>query len=225
MKGDGNNTINKYQAYIRAILAWGADQSLIPLNPWRDYKRLTVQKKIVNTTIEKVQKVYVNMPDWLQWAVKTAYALSLRPGHVELFSLLWAAFDWRRGVVFVRQGKSGRIKTVYPPAQYLEEAYARFQEDAKAGIPLVCHREGRRVLSYRGAWASAIKKAGLPHFRMYDIRHVAATEMLAGGADLAAVSAQLGHSSITTTGNVYAHVTAGSQQRAAALMPGIDKKI
>ena len=222
-KGDGNNTINKYQAYIRAILAWGADQSLISHNPWRDFKRLTVQKKIVTTSIANIQAAYVHMPDWLQWAVKTLYALSLRPGHVELFGLLWTAFDWRRGVVFVRQGKSGRIKTVYPPALYLDEAYMRFQEDMKSGIALVCHREGKRVLSYREAWSAAIKKAGLPHFRMYDVRHVAATEMLAGGADLAAVSAQLGHSSITTTGTVYAHVTAGSQQRAAALMPVLGK--
>ncbi len=54
--------------------------------------------------------------------------------------------------------------------------------------------------------------------RPYDIRHIAATEMLARGADLAAVAAQLGHSNVATTGGSYAHVTAGSQTRAAALM-------
>ena len=57
--------------------------------------------------------------------------------------------------------------------------------------------------------------------RPYDIRHIAATEMLARGADLAAVAAQLGHSNVATTGGTYAHVTAGSQARAAALMPSI----
>ena len=88
----------------------------------------------------------------------------------------------------------------------------------------MCHRGGKKVLSYKEAWATAIKKAGIPHFRMYDVRHVSASEMLARGADLAAVSAQLGHSSVATTGSVYTHVTPGSQQRAAALMPGVDKK-
>jgi len=33
VRGTGNNTINKYQALIRAILAWGADQELIARNP------------------------------------------------------------------------------------------------------------------------------------------------------------------------------------------------
>ena len=35
-QGTGNNTIYKFQAYIRAILAWGVDQDLIHINPWRD---------------------------------------------------------------------------------------------------------------------------------------------------------------------------------------------
>lgn len=185
-------------------------------------EHFSIQKKIVTTTIADVQAVYQHLPEWMQWAVKTLYALSLRPGLVELFGLMWNSFDWRRGVVFVRQGKSGRIKTVFPPEVYLEEAYQRYQEDMGNGIPYVCHRNGIKVLSYRGTWESAVKKAGVHPFRMYDVRHVAATEMLAGGADLAAVSAQLGHSSVATTGNVYAHITVGSQQRAASLMPAIE---
>ncbi len=65
------------------------------------------------------------------------------------------------------------------------------------------------------------KKAGFEGMgiRPYDIRHVAASEMLANGADLAAVSAQLGHSSVITTGTFYAHVTVGSQQKASTMLP------
>lgn len=222
--GSGNNTINKYQAYIRAILAWGVDQQLISINPWRDYKRLPIKKALVATNIIQIRMVYDQAEDWLKWAIKTMYALSLRPGQVELFGLTWTAFDWRRKVVRVIQGKTGRVKTVYPPAVYLEEAYARCQDDMKAGIPLVCHRAGKRVLSYKEAWKKAVKDAGLPHFPMYHIRHAAATEMLANGADLAAVAAQMGHSTITTTANTYAHVTPSGQKQAAALMSSIDDK-
>ena len=38
---------------------------------------------------------------------------------------------------------------------------------------------------------------------MYALRHIAASEMLARGADLAAVAAQLGHKNLTTTGAFY----------------------
>jgi integrase len=102
------------------------------------------------------------------------------------------------------------------------QAFDRYTADREAGIEYVCHRNGRRILNYRKGWETALRAAGLPHFPMYNIRHVAASEMLAAGADLAAVSAQLGHSNAHTTGTFYAHVTAGSQQRAATLLPPIE---
>ncbi|MDR3361807.1 MAG: tyrosine-type recombinase/integrase [Desulfovibrio sp.] len=218
-RGVTNNTINKAQAYIRAILSWSADQELISRNPWRDFRRLPVVRKICTTSLDDVYKIWKSAPEWLQWAIATCFALSLRPGRKELFSLLWTAFDWRRGCVVVRQGKSGALKTVFPPLQYLETAGERHVEDARDGITYVCHRNGLKVQDYRASWDAAVKRAGIPHIPMYHIRHVAASEMLARGADLAAVSAQLGHSTVSTTGTFYAHVTSGGQQRAAAMLP------
>lgn len=220
-KGTGNNTINKFQAYVRAILAWGVDQDLIHLNPWRDYKRLKVIRPVLGASVEDLRRLYPELPEYLQWAVKTAFFLALRPGQVELFGLTWDAFNWRRGVVIVRQGKSGRLKTVVPHPAYMREARGHYEVDMAAGIPWVCHRgNGLRVLNFRTAWNLACKRAGVM-LRPYDIRHIAATEMLARGADLAAVAAQLGHSNVATTGGTYAHVTAGGQARAAELMPGL----
>lgn len=222
-RGSGNATINKMQAYIRAILAWGVDQQLIRLNPWRDYKRLPVKKMEITATLDDFQQILQFCPAWLRWALATAYALAMRPGHVELFSLTWSSFNWRHGYVQYAQGKSGRIKRVVPPPAYWEEAKRRFEEDAAAGIPWVCHRLGRQVNNYRSAWERAKNKAGYGGrcIRPYDIRHAAASEMLAAGADLAAVAAQMGHASIQTTATTYAHVTPGGQKRAAALMPGL----
>ena len=191
------------------------------INPWRDYRRLKHNRPIIRARVEDLQQLYPFLPEYLQWAVKTAFFLALRPGQVELFSLTWDAFDWRRGLVVIRQGKSGRIKTVVPHPAYMAEAKIRCERDTAAGNPLVCHRgNGQKVLSFKTAWLNACKRAGV-HMRPYDIRHIAATEMLARGADLAAVAAQLGHSNVATTGGTYAHVTPGSQARAVALMPGL----
>lgn len=222
-RGSGNATINKMQAYIRAILAWGVDQQLIRLNPWRDYKRLPTKKTENTTSLADFQNILQFCPDWLRWALATAYALAMRPGQVELFSLTWAAFNWRHGYVQYAQGKSGRIKRVVPPPAYWQEALRRFEEDTADGVPWVCHRLGRKVNNYRSAWERAKKRAGYAGrcIRPYDIRHAAASEMLAAGADLAAVAAQMGHASIQTTATTYAHVTPGGQKRAATLMPDL----
>lgn len=224
-RGTSNNTINKYQAYIRAILAWGVDQELISLNPWRDFKRLKTKKYEFKATFDQFRKILEVAPDWLSWALLTAYALSLRPGQKELFSLPWTAFKWRYGYVLVpHQGKTNRPKKVIPNSKYWNQAQKRYAQDKLKNIIWVCHRNGNQIKDYRYGWHKALKDAGLSGsgIRFYDIRHISATEMLARGADLAAVSAQLGHSNTHTTAVTYVHVLPEAQVRAANLLPDFE---
>lgn len=66
------------------------------------------------------------------------------------------------------------------------------------------------------AWLPAIAAAGLTNKpRIHDLRHTHASWLIAAGVDLLTVQRRLGHESITTTADRYAHVLAG-QQRAAA---------
>ncbi len=58
-------------------------------------------------------------------------------------------------------------------------------------------------------------KAGLPHFRLHDLRHFMATEMLDGGVPIAVVSSRLAHARTSTTLNVYAHAVPGGDRIAA----------
>jgi integrase len=55
-----------------------------------------------------------------------------------------------------------------------------------------------------GVFRRLLKKAGLPHHRVYDLRHTYASLLLAEGAPITYVSAQLGHSSPATTLRYYA---------------------
>ena len=68
-----NNTINHYQAYTQMILAWGADQELIVRHPWRDFKKLKVSKPVIQARLEDLIRLYPYLPEYLQWAAKTAF--------------------------------------------------------------------------------------------------------------------------------------------------------
>jgi len=65
--------------------------------------------------------------------------------------------------------------------------------------------------------------AGLPPIRLHDLRHGAASLMLAAGVDLKVVSETLGHSTLGLTADtytsVYTEVAAEAAERAAALVP------
>lgn len=61
-----------------------------------------------------------------------------------------------------------------------------------------------------------IEKAGLPRIRFHDLRHTHASHLLAAGTNIKVVSERLGHSSVSFTLDVYAHVMPGQQADAAA---------
>lgn len=59
---------------------------------------------------------------------------------------------------------------------------------------------------------------GLGHWHPHELRHSAASLLIAQGVPLKVVSEMLGHSSITVTADVYAHVLAPARDEAAAAM-------
>ncbi|HEV3312900.1 MAG TPA: tyrosine-type recombinase/integrase [Chloroflexota bacterium] len=62
---------------------------------------------------------------------------------------------------------------------------------------------------------SALSKATLPHMRLHDLRHTAATLMLTEGIHPKVVQEMLGHSNITLTLATYSHVLPTMQREAA----------
>jgi integrase len=67
----------------------------------------------------------------------------------------------------------------------------------------------------------ARRSAGLEHFRLHDLRHFMATEMLAAGVPIATVSQRLSHARASTTLNVYAHAIPGGDEAAAETLASI----
>ncbi|HEY3546886.1 MAG TPA: tyrosine-type recombinase/integrase [Propionicimonas sp.] len=65
--------------------------------------------------------------------------------------------------------------------------------------------------------------AGLPRISPHGFRHGAATIMVARGAHMRVVAAQLGHANPALTARVYAHVVPESQQAAADLLDRVAK--
>ena len=65
------------------------------------------------------------------------------------------------------------------------------------------------------------KQLDLNHVRLHDLRHFAATRLIAAGVPVRTVSGRLGHANPSTTLTVYAHFLEASDQAAAAVMGGL----
>ena len=113
------------------------------------------------------------------------------------------------------------------------EAHHRRQDEARAEWGQAWQESGKVFTREDGsalhpdhvtdAFARLAYGAGLPPIRLHDLRHGAATLMLAGGADMKLVQALLRHSSLAITADTYTsvlpEVAREAAQAAAALVP------
>jgi len=79
-----------------------------------------------------------------------------------------------------------------------------------------CHSDGSpylpRTISH--CWFKLTHRCGLDGIRLHDARHSHATLMLKNGTSPKVIQERLGHSSFSTTMNLYAHVSPGMQKQA-----------
>lgn len=88
---------------------------------------------------------------------------------------------------------------------------------------LFCGRLGNRLDTRRlyELHCRALKEAGLEHIRFHDLRHTFATLLLEKGENIKTIQELLGHKDISTTLNIYAHVTQKMKAANATRVEGI----
>jgi integrase len=73
----------------------------------------------------------------------------------------------------------------------------------------------RRNNLHRRSYKPLLKRAGLPNFRLYNLRHTFATLMFDNREQLKLVSEMLGHASVKQTADTYTHVSPTMHREAA----------
>ena len=66
-----------------------------------------------------------------------------------------------------------------------------------------------------------IRKYGLRKIRFHDIRHTCASLLLSNGIPMKQIQIWLGHSTFSTTADIYAHLDFSAQEQSAAAMSGM----
>jgi integrase len=171
-------------------------------------------------------------------------SLGLRRG--EALGLRWDDIDFEEGILTVRQAMryeagrvfAGEVKTpksrrsVNVPDELLRvlkaHRAAQADERLKAGelwvdSGLVFTTELGHAVDPRNIghdFNKLCEAAGLDHWRPHELRHSAASLMLAAGVPIEVVSNVLGHASIRMTADVYGHILAPQRQAAADAVAG-----
>jgi integrase len=131
----------------------------------------------------------------------------------EILSLRWRDVDTVKGFILIGDSKSGRSRKI-PMNGAVFEALASLKQSGE--FVFQNGSTDSHVLDVKTAFHGACRRAkkdpedekdpGIQGLRFHDLRHTAASRMVAAGIDLVTVSKILGHSSITMTMR-YAHPT------------------
>jgi len=236
-------TVNRYLGYLRAVFKFGIAQGLTTKNPLAAWRKTPERKKDMHLTVEDLRRIITSGEPHLAWALEVEWNLGTRPGVTELFTVKWADVDFNALTVHVRGTKTGgsdrlvsitsdfRARLLIMQQERRQEFEVLRQKPPRKGkkprhIPaestFLIEYKGHPIKQLRRSLETACKRAGITyHVRPYDVRHLFASAMLQGGADLAAVSAHLGHSDISTTQKHYYHLLKGEKERAVSLLPSI----
>ncbi len=232
---------------LSSALKHAVQLQLIARNPAEAVKPPKAKKTTITTLTVEQSGVLLNAIRGkpVYWPVLIALTTGMRRG--EILALRWKNVDFENKTVRVveslEQSKKGirfkapkteRTRAIILPDYAVEELKTlkekQAEELAELSITqtqetLVCCRYDGELLwptSVTHEFIKAIRKlSDLPRIRFHDLRHSHATQLLAAGIHPKIAQERLGHSTITTTLDLYSHVTDTMQNDAASKLDAV----
>lgn len=214
-----STTRSRYLSYLKIVFQFAVDHEYMTKNPLKLWKKPKEKARQCMLSVDDLIRIKAKASPHLRWAIEVAFNLGVRPGKSELLALTWGHVDWQNCLVKVYATKTKSWRDVHITPAFLE----RLKEmRTRAQTDYLVEYKGKPMNKIRRSFKTACKKAKITYpVTMYDIRHLYATTIISKKGDVAAVSAQMGHSSVDMTYNVYYHMLSGEKQRAVALLPSL----
>jgi integrase len=234
---------------LSSALARAVGQQVLARNPADAFKKRlpkVERKEMATLTVEQSARLLDAIAhSRVYWPTLIALATGMRRG--EILALRWRNVDLDRGSLRVMESleqtktgirfkapKTEKTRAITLPAFAIEELRRLKRQQAeellKLGVrqtsdTLVCGRadgQPHSPLSLTYEFARFVgRMKELPRLRFHDLRHSHATQLLASGVHPKIAQERLGHSTISTTLDLYSHVSDTMQTDAAARLDAV----
>jgi integrase len=148
-------------------------------------------------TEAEIRRVISHLPDHLQDFTLFAYISGMRRGEVQ--SLRWSDVHSDTITLRAAESKNGEGRTIPLEGELADliERRRNARQVQRGGTIVLAehifHRDGEPIASFRKAWASACRFAGVPGRLFHDLRRCAARNLLAAGVPQAVAMKITGH--------------------------------
>ena len=179
----------------------------------------TIGRALTEEDKQRLLKTAVMRPEWETAYLAAILCLNTTARGCELKGLQWSDIDLFQRTITIRKTKTAAGERMIPLTSVAASALARLRTRAESFGPVDQSHyvfaafvpkftfNGKRVVDYsvtgfdptrhlkswRTAWRTLTKKAGLPGFRFHDLRHCAITQLAENGTSDSTIMAIAGH--------------------------------
>lgn len=231
-KGLSSTTVRRHHANLHKALKEAMRLDLIPINPADRVDPPRVAKPSNDCySLEEAQRL-LETAAGTKLELPIFFALFYGLRRSEVLGLRWSSFDFEQNLMDIghtvhfvqidgkyelverdelkRKASARRFPLAEPAKKLLLDAKRkRFGEGEPDPDAYICVDEEGQLLRpnyITQGFKKLLKKAGLREIRFHDLRHTSANLLITGGLPLVQVQHWLGHSSISTTVDLYSHL-------------------
>jgi integrase len=179
----------------------------------------TIGRALTEEDKQRLLKTAVMKPEWETAYLAAILCLNTTARGCELKGMQWGDIDLFQRTITIRKTKTAAGERMIPltsvaasalarlrtraesfgpvePSHYVFAAFVpkfKFNDTKVVGYSLTGYDPTKHINSWRTAWRSLTKKAGLPGFRFHDLRHCAITSLAESGAADSTIMAIAGH--------------------------------
>jgi len=218
-QGVGPATLNAELGILRRILKraklWArVADDIRPLK-----EPATIGRALTEEDKQRLLKTAVMRPEWETAYLAAILCLNTTARGCELKSLQWSDVDLFARTLTIRTSKTAAGERAVPLTDVALSALARLRHRAESfgpvelshyvfaafvpkftfsgkkvtGYNVTAFDATKHVNSWRSAWRTLTRKAGMPGFRFHDLRHCAITQLAEGGTSDSTIMAIAGH--------------------------------
>jgi integrase len=203
-------TINREVACLKTMMKMALRWGRIRVNPAAGIEKLSEPERPFRIlSDDEISRLIASANTDLKRLLIIALNTGMRKN--EILSLKWADVKFEGAYITVRaeNSKSKRARNVPMNAAVLE-AFRKLPKWSRVYV-FMNEETGRQIRDFRTSFLGACKKAKIKGLRIHDLRHTAASKMIAAGVNIVVVSKILGHSDIKITMK-YCHATPEDMQ-------------
>jgi integrase len=184
-------TVNRDLSVLRRLCNWAVEEGIVPANPlgrFRMERERRTKRPVMSVREERL--LMAHAPEHLQRIILCALDTGLRRG--EIFGQRWEDVDFDNRLLHVTRSKTPEGESrIVPLTARLHKTLTSFRKDR--GI--IFAYEDNPIKTVKTSWAASLRRSGLRHFRLHDLRHTANSRMMLAGVMQEVRREIVGHSS------------------------------